>query len=151
MTAHPLLNVPASILSSFQLRVLFPGESHPWKTGQTPRCDPRSRPNYLRRWPRRPRTSDRGPTIAQRAVACTEEQSGSCRFQPGGQRARRVCGLLTSQPALEHLPVAQARGQGAKEKLLSWLSAKHYMARAPRILTISSLGSQMTSLPADIP
>lgn len=95
MTAHPLLNVPASILSSFQLRVLSPGESHPWKTGQTPRCDPWSRPNYLRRWPR---TSDRGPTTAQRAVVCTEEQSGSCCFQPGGSELAGC--VVCSRPSL---------------------------------------------------
>lgn len=46
-TAHPSLKVPASVLSSFHYKVLFPGESHPWQTGQTPYCDPQSRPNYL--------------------------------------------------------------------------------------------------------
>lgn len=140
-TAHPLLNTTVSFLSCFPLRVLFPGEIHPRNTGQTPCRDPWSRPvpaatpSHIRP---KPYHSPKG---------CHASKSS----QAPGVLSLGAANLLGLWFALEHFPAVQPRGRGPEEKLLSRLSAKHYMVRAPCILTISILGSQMTSFPADIP
>lgn len=64
--AHPLPNVPASAFRPFQLRVLFPGESHPCRTGYSPCCGPRTEKSPL------PAVTDSTPraSLAQRAAPC---------------------------------------------------------------------------------
>lgn len=118
-TAHPSPNVPASAFRPFQFRVLFPGESHLWRTERTLCCGPR-----------------------------TDQTTCACRHHSQGQLGPRGCPLLKSSQApafltpfselwgarfaalpapSEHLALVLARGWGAEEKLLFWLWAKHYI------------------------
>lgn len=114
-TAHPLLNIPATILSSFQLRALFPGESHLWKTGQTPRCDPRGRPNHLCLWPHRHVCRTKVQPRPE-GLSCASESSQAPAVLGPGQRARRVCGFCSPpSPSLNTFQLGR-REAGAQRK-----------------------------------
>lgn len=117
-------------------------ESHPWRTG-TLLLWPKDTPNHH----------------SHKTTPRAGEQPSSCFFQPQGSELWGTHGVCSSYgvccpPSRLCTPCSRAGqrlGSRAEEKLLSWLLAKHCTARVSHILTRSILGSQMTSLPDDIP
>lgn len=145
-TAHPLPNVPTSAFRPFQFRALSPGESHPRRTGHTPCCGPRTDQITCTRGHRLHTKGQPG------SKGCpTLKSSQAPAFLSLGGSKLRGAGFAPLPAPSEHLADLPARGRGAEEKLLSWPSAQHYIARVSHILTVSILGSQMTSFPDDTP
>lgn len=143
---HPLPNVPASAFRPLQFRVLFPGESHPWRTGYSPCCGPRTDQITCACSHRLHTKGQPGP----KGCPVLKSSQAPAFFSLGGSKLWGA--WFAPLPALsEHFADLLARGWGAEEKLLSWQLAQHHRARLSHILTVSTLGSQMTSLPDDTP
>lgn len=133
-TAHPLPNVPASAFRPFQFRV-FPRESHPWRTGHTPCCGPRTDQITCA-------CSHRLHNKGQRSLEGypTLKNSQAPAFFSLGSSELWGAWFAPLPAPSEHLADLLARGWGAEEKLLSWLLAQHYIARVSHILTVSTFG-----------